>query len=131
MPSLATWTSSYLMPAFSQTGASSSSLIGREAVETSVSPAQNFSKPPPVPDWPTVTWTLGCSSLKSSPAASAKGKTVEEPSIRIVPVSSSLFSPPPAAPVPPTFVVVAAGRDAERQRGGEHRERRHEPIVFS
>ena len=57
----------------------------------SVSPAQNFSKPPPVPDWPTVTWTLGCSSLKSSPAASAKGKTVEEPSIRIVPESSSLI----------------------------------------
>ena len=50
MPSLAIWTSSYLMPAFSQTGASSSSLIGREASEMSVSPAQNFSKPPPVPD---------------------------------------------------------------------------------
>ena len=50
MPSLAIWTSLYLTLAFSQTGTSSSSLIGREASEMSVSPAQNFSKPPPVPD---------------------------------------------------------------------------------
>ena len=50
-------------------------------VEMSVSPAQNFSKPPPVPDWPTVIWTFGCSSLNSSAAAWANGKTVEEPSI--------------------------------------------------
>ena len=94
----------------------------------SVSPAQNFSKPPPVPDWPTVTWTLGCSSLKSSPAASAKGKTVEEPSIRIVPVSSS-FGAAAAGRGAAAFVVAAARRDAERQRGGDSRERRHEPIV--
>ena len=28
----------------------------------SVSPLQNFSKPPPVPEMPTVTFTFGCSS---------------------------------------------------------------------
>ena len=55
----------------------------------SVSPAQNFSKPPPVPDSPTVIFTSGLSSLNSSPAASANGKTVEEPSIRIVPDRSA------------------------------------------
>ena len=73
MPSLAIWTSWNLTPAFSQTGTSSSSLIGREASEMSVSPAQNFSKPPPVPDWPTEIFTSGFSSLKSSAAAWANG----------------------------------------------------------
>src|SRR5918996_403645 len=32
-------------------------LIGREAFERSVSPRQKRSKPPPVPEMPTVTWT--------------------------------------------------------------------------
>ena len=73
MPSLAIWTSPGVTPFFSQSGASSSSSIGREASEISVSPAQNFSKPPPVPDWPTVIWTPDCSSLKSSAAAWANG----------------------------------------------------------
>ena len=57
----------------------------------SVSPAQNFSKPPPVPEMPTVTCTSGFSSLNSSAAASANGPTVDEPSIAICP----LTSPPP------------------------------------
>ena len=69
MPSLATCTSPNSTPFSSQIGTSSSSSIGREASEMSVSPAQNFSKPPPVPDWPTVIWTFGCSSLNSSAAA--------------------------------------------------------------
>ena len=86
MPSLATWTSVYWTPPFSHSGTSSSSLIGREASEMSVSPAQNFSKPPPVPDVPTVIWTSGYSSLKSSAAASANGATVDEPSIAIWPL---------------------------------------------
>ena len=42
--------------------------IGREASEMSVSPAQNFSKPPPVPDCPTVMFTSGFSSLNRSAA---------------------------------------------------------------
>src|SRR4051812_16089875 len=76
------------MLALSQSGASSSGLIGRDASEMSVSPAQNFSKPPPVPEMPTVTWTSGCSSLNSSAAASANGPTVDEPSMAILPLNS-------------------------------------------
>ena len=51
----------------------------------SVSPAQNFSKPPPVPEMPTVILTSGFSSRNSSAAASVSGPTVLEPSIVIVP----------------------------------------------
>jgi hypothetical protein len=42
------------MPACLQASISSAR-IGREAFETSVSPRQNFLKPPPVPEMPTVT----------------------------------------------------------------------------
>ncbi len=63
----------YSIPSFSQSGTSSFSSIGREASEMSVSPAQNFSKPPPVPAAPTVMSTSGFSSLNSSAAASANG----------------------------------------------------------
>ena len=38
----------------------------------SVSPAQNFSKPPPVPEAPTVDWTYGALSANSSTAAWAR-----------------------------------------------------------
>jgi hypothetical protein len=72
-PSLATWTSEVSMPALSQSGTSSSSSIGREASEMSVSPAQNFSKPPPVPDWPTVMRTPGAWLWNCSAAAWANG----------------------------------------------------------
>ena len=63
----------------------------------SVSPAQNFSKPPPVPEEPTVIFTFGLSSLKSSAAACAKGRTVLEPSMAIVP--ERFWSPPPPPPL--------------------------------
>ena len=84
----------------------------------SVSPAQNFSKPPPVPEVPTVTRTPGFSLWNSSATASVSGATVLEPSMRIVPERS----PPP--PLPLVVVVAAAGRDADRQdgRGGDDRE---------
>ena len=91
----------------------------------SVSPAQNFSNPPPVPDWPTVICTFGCSSLKSSAAAWANGKTVDEPSIRIEPDSSSEDdSSPEAAPAAVPLVVVPARGDDKRQRRhhGEHQQ---------
>src|SRR5215213_3628898 len=94
MPSLATWTSEYATPAFWHTGASSSSLIGREALEMSVSPAQNFSKPPPVPDSPIEMSTPEFSPLNCSAAACAKGKTVDEPSILMLP--DRLLSPDPS-----------------------------------
>ena len=53
MPSIATLSSTYSMPASAQ-AAASSSLIAREASEMSVSPAQNFLKPSPVPGPSTV-----------------------------------------------------------------------------
>ena len=43
--------------------------IGRDASEMSVSPAQNRSNPPPVPDVATVTFTSGASSRYSVAAA--------------------------------------------------------------
>ena len=46
-----------------------------------------------------MTLTSGCSSLNSSPAASANGKTVLEPSILIVPESCSSELPPPELPL--------------------------------
>ena len=90
--------------------AASSSLIGREAFERSVSPRQKRSKPPPVPETPTVTCTPLFCCWKRSAAAVVYGPTVLEPSASIrperslppaevvVPLVSSLSSPPqPAA----------------------------------
>ena len=62
MASTPTWNSTYSTPASAQRGTSSSSSIGRDAFEMSVSSAQKRSKPPPVPDVPTSTLTFGCSS---------------------------------------------------------------------
>ena len=57
-PSFAATISVYSIPLASHSVASSS-LIGREALEMSVSPAQNDLKPPPVPEVATVTLTSG------------------------------------------------------------------------
>src|SRR5688572_13889325 len=80
----------------------------------SVSPAQNFSKPPLVPDAPTLVSTPEFSSLKSSPAASANGCTVLEPSIEMSPERSpppELSSSSPHAAIPrPSAPVVARAR---------------------
>jgi hypothetical protein len=79
----ATGISMYLMPALRQASISSVE-IGREAFDMSVSPRQNFLKPPPVPDMPTVTRTLPRLEIWNSSAnASATGNTVLEPSILI------------------------------------------------
>ncbi len=78
--------------------AASSSLIGRDASLMSVSPAQNFSKPPPVPEVPTTTFTPEFCSWKPSAAASDSGATVLDPSIWMVPAR---FGPlPEVLPVP-------------------------------
>src|SRR3954470_4744232 len=113
MPSLAIWTWPYLTPAFLQTGTSSSSLMGREASEMSVSPAQNFSKPPPVPEVPTVTLTSGFSALNSSATPSVRGPTVLEPSTRIWPETESLL-PPWSSPPPHAATPMATAPDAAR-----------------
>ncbi len=72
-------------------------LIGLEASLISVSPARNFLNPPPVPEMPTVTRTLGYSCKNSSATASVIGKTVEEPSTFTTPLrlrSASAFAKP-------------------------------------
>src|SRR3970040_1791345 len=56
--------------------------MGREASEISVSPRQNFLKPPPVPEMPTVTLMAPRFIFwNSSATASEIGYTVLEPSI--------------------------------------------------
>src|SRR4051812_3593711 len=79
--SKATGSSTYSMPALLQS-AISDLRIGREASEMSVSPRQNFLKPPPVPEMPTVT-LMDCflAFWKSSATASVTGYTVLDPSI--------------------------------------------------
>src|SRR5688500_9041618 len=74
----------------------------------SVSPAQNFSKPPPVPEVPTVICTSGCSSLNSSAAACANGATVDDPSMLILPESCSPPDSLCAADPPPAAVLVSS-----------------------
>ena len=109
--SFATVTKSNSIP-FSAQSAASSSLIKREAFEASVSPLQNFSKPPPVPEMLTETRTPGLTSMNNSAATSEAGPTVEEPSITIEPVSSAVVS---SVVEPPEVVVVAAGSDSAAQ----------------
>ena len=97
-PSLATTTSVYPIP-LALHAAASSSLIGLDASEMSVSPAQNFWKPPPVPAVATVTLTPGSTERNRSAAASLSGATVDDPSTVTVP----LTPPPPAPPELPAL----------------------------
>ena len=74
----------------------------------SVSPAQNFSNPPPVPDSPTVIFTSGFSCWNVSAAACANGKTVLEPSMLMLPLSFWALSPPDDEPPPESSPPHAA-----------------------
>ncbi len=114
--SFATWNSTYSTPLSSQIFASSS-VIGREASLMSVSPRQKRSKPPPVPEIPTVMRTSEFSRWKFSAAAVTYGPTVLEPSAVIVPP----LEPPP--PHPATVATSAASAIASRARP------RLDPIV--
>ena len=114
--SLATIISVNSIPAAAHSAASSS-LIGRDALEMSVSPAQNFLNPPPVPEVPTETLIFGFSSLNNSPAAAASGATVDEPSTRIsdddaagadAAPSESALVPPQAARSSAAGITTAA-----------------------
>ena len=105
--------------------ATSSCLIAREASEMSVSPLQNSSKPPPVPDVPTVMFTPEFSPLKASAAAEVRGPTVEEPSIVMSPERSD-GRRRRRCPRGGVVVAAAAGGDeranGERRRGGDQGE---------
>ena len=78
-PSYAIGSSMKSTPAFAHASVSVA-LIGREASLMSVSARQNFWKPPPVPEMPTVTRTPGLAFWNSSATASLTGKTVLDPS---------------------------------------------------
>ena len=79
----------------------------------SVSSAQNFVNPPPVPDSLTLMSTPGWSLLNSSAAASEIGRTVLDPSITIEPVRAAWLAPALAAVVgaPAEAAVVGAAAD--------------------
>jgi hypothetical protein len=95
--------SMYLMPALRQISISSA-VIGREALEMSVSPRQNFLKPPPVPETPTVTLTLPRFWIWNSSAyASEIGNTVLEPSILMAACACAR----PGTPAANTLISIA------------------------
>ena len=56
----------------------------------SVSPTQNFLKPPPVPEMPTVTLSAGLTARNSSATASVMRYTVLEPSMRTPSAASAV-----------------------------------------
>src|SRR5688572_33491659 len=73
--------------------------MGREALLMSVSPRQNFWKPPPVPEIPTVGVRLfGLALPNSSATASAMGNTVLDP--------SSVISETWVSPAAPSWAVL-------------------------
>ena len=86
-PSLATVNATYLTPASAHLTASDA-FIGRDAFERSVSLRQKRSKPPPVPEMPTVTRAPLFFFWNPSAAAVVYGPTVLEPSAVIVPLSA-------------------------------------------
>ena len=114
--SFATTISWYSMPLAAQ-AAFSSSLIGREAFEIWVWPSQNFLKPPPVPEVPTVMLTPVFSVMNSSAAAEVSGPTVLEPSEAMAPLSgrAAAGGAVGAARRP----AAAAGGQGERAGQGE------------
>src|SRR5918996_1775881 len=93
MPSNPTCSSTYSMPLASQVAASSSSM-GRDASEMSISPLQNSSKPSPVPGPSTAMSTPSFSVMNASAASEVMGSTVDEPEMLIEPETSP---PPPSA----------------------------------
>ena len=91
--SKATGISMYSMPALRQSSISAAK-IGRDALDISVSPRQNFLNPPPVPDTPTVTFKPLLAFWNSSATASVTGYTVLEPSILTTWAELSAGMPP-------------------------------------
>src|SRR3989344_5183517 len=102
----ATGSSTYLMPASLQASISFFE-IGREASEMSVSPRQNFLKPPPVPDTPTVTLVPFWAFWNSSATASVIGNTVLDPST-LMNLSAATAGADVLAMPPSTAVTVAS-----------------------
>src|SRR5215217_7147982 len=102
----------YSIP-FSLQACCSSASIGREASEIWVSPAQNASKPSPVPAPPTEICTSGFSWLNASDAAWVIGSTVLEPSMEILP--ETLPPPSSLALLPPSPQAARTSDNARRR----------------
>ena len=104
-PSLATVNATHLTPA-SRHLIASACLIGRDAFARSISLRQNRSKPPPVPEMPTVTRAFVFFFWNPSAAAIAYGPTVLEPSAVTVPLRAD--TPAVAAAVSTTAARAAS-----------------------
>src|SRR5262245_56886654 len=100
----------YSMP-FVLQSSTSVALIGREASWKSVSPAQNFLKPPPVPLTPTVTRTSGATLRYPSATASLMRNTVLDPSPATVRTSPLLHPPATSASAIHHRFIATSPRD--------------------
>ena len=121
-PSTATLSSMKSMPEASH-AATSSSLIGRDASETSISPAQNCANPSPVPGPSTVIARSGFSSENAAPTAAEIGSTVDEPETAIDPETdpASAGASLPAGASDPS--LAHRSRPAHRSSGRRCRRR--------
>ena len=90
----------------------------------SVSPAQNFSKPPPVPEVPTETLTSGCSSREELGGGGGQradgGRAVDmtEPDISFQPPLPSLAAASELLSPPHALSRSAPTASGDRQAGG-------------
>ena len=103
----------YSTPALSHASISEA-LIGREALLISVSARQNFWKPPPVPEIPTVTRS-GLAAWNSSATASLMGNTVLEPSRVTSPAPPACGAPGALPPPHAAARAIVAANDAIRE----------------
>src|SRR6187402_562207 len=81
--------------------------MGRDAPVMAISPAQNFLKPPPVPETPMVT-RAGLVFWNSSATASVMGNTVEDPSMAMM--DSSCLVPASGAACPALSACCSLSR---------------------
>ena len=109
IPSKATGNSTYSTLPSSQSFASVSLML-REAPVIEISPAQNFLKPPPVPDTPMVI-RAAFVRWNSSATASEIGKTVLEPSMATIAVAEEAVVDEDAGELVADCLVDQYGRD--------------------
>ena len=129
MPSYAMGSSTNPIPAAAHASISRGRM-GRDALEMSVSPAQNFSKPPPVPDTPTVTRASGSTRRYSSATASAIGNTVLEPSTATTCAAPSIHPRHAAAPASAVRSPAPASDRARSGRDMCDTRQQAAPIMF-
>jgi hypothetical protein len=105
IPSFATVKATQRTP-FSRQFAYSDDLIGREAFARSISPRQKRSKPPPVPEMPTVMRTFGFFFWNISAAAVVHGPTVLEPSALMLPLTAAVAAAVTSNAASPTTAIT-------------------------